>query len=333
MDIDDPSIDLDLQPGTLVAVLAGNPAGIFFSECLLGAFPSGINLVLLSHEALPDGSATHRHLPVNESGLQQLTQMLDTSVTCPLGVVCGWPGLLPDSFIDRFHGRLLNVHAGDLPRYRGAGGGSWQVLNNEHAICADVQQMWPRVDAGPILLREHVDLPPHPYPADIKKAAAAGYRNVLKRLVELLLRGGHQKLHLQDQSLATYFPRLTTSANGWIDFSWSATMIERFVRAFSDPHAGASFRYENGIFRARRAEICGEPTEFHPFCTGLITNHAPGTIDIISHDGIVRLSDLRNVENMPVAGTHFRLGARCHSTAEDLLSARLHRPRSGLPKN
>ena len=325
------SIVLDLQPGALVAVLAGNPEGVVFARNLLMSTSLGFQLVLLTDQPPSEPDDRCVQWPIDASSLRRLTNMLTITDGPRLGLVCGWPGLLPSAFINLFRGRLLNVHSGDLPRYRGAGGGSWQVLNDERAICADVQQMWANIDAGPILLRERVELPSRPYPSDVKIAAKSGSRAVLKRLAECLIQGGRWPLRHQDQSCATYFPRLSTVENGWIDFSWTAVLIERFIRAFSDPHEGASFRHGEGMFRVRRADVRVSETAFHPFSAGLITNKSPGVIEVVTSDGILSMSDLRLADGKPAADSLFKIGGRCYSTAADLLSSRVYRPRSGLP--
>ncbi|MGV8944775.1 formyltransferase family protein, partial [Thermomonas sp.] len=63
-----------------------------------------------------------------------------------LGCVMAWPRRLSDAFIAHFAGALFNLHYGDLPRYRGAGGQSWPVLNAETEITAHIQQMHSAMD-------------------------------------------------------------------------------------------------------------------------------------------------------------------------------------------
>ena len=51
--------------------------------------------------------------------------------------------------------------------------------------------------------------------------------------------GSKLELKPQNQKLASYYSRLYTEINGAIDWNWSVTQIENFIRAFSKPYPGA----------------------------------------------------------------------------------------------
>ena len=64
-------------------------------------------------------------------------------------------GLLKRPLLDRFPGRVLNIHLGLSPYYRGAGTNFWPLVNGEPEYCgATVHFMDEGVDSGPII--EHV---------------------------------------------------------------------------------------------------------------------------------------------------------------------------------
>lgn len=44
-------------------------------------------------------------------------------------------------------------------------------------------------------------------------------------------------------------------------------------------------------------------------------------------------SQRRSERDEPITDSTFRIGGRCYSTADDLLAARRHRPRSGVPND
>jgi len=64
-------------------------------------------------------------------------------------------GLLKRPLLERFPGRVLNIHLGLSPYYRGAGTNFWPLVNGEPEYCgATVHFMDEGVDSGPII--EHV---------------------------------------------------------------------------------------------------------------------------------------------------------------------------------
>src|SRR4029450_8237138 len=61
-------------------------------------------------------------------------------------------GLLARSLIDEFPGRILNIHRGLSPYYRGAGTNFWPLVNGEPEYCgATIHFLDAGVDTGPII--------------------------------------------------------------------------------------------------------------------------------------------------------------------------------------
>lgn len=61
-------------------------------------------------------------------------------------------GLLKAPLIDRFPGRILNIHLGLSPYYRGAGTNFWPLVNGEPEYCgATIHYLDAGVDSGPII--------------------------------------------------------------------------------------------------------------------------------------------------------------------------------------
>ena len=242
-----------------------------------------------------------------------------------LGCVLAWHRRVSAAVIETFAGRLLNLHYGDLPRYRGAGGGSWQVLNGETETTAYIHAMTVELDRGGILMRETEPFASNePYPRHVKEAAARAGIRVLDRLAAQLA-GGMLPLQAQDEDAAVYFPRLDTTGNGWIDFSWPSLALLRFVRAFSDPYPGASFRYHDRLYRVRRARLRNEDA-LHPFAAGLVVNRTDVGLHVAVCDAVVVFSEIHDAQGRLCSPEVFRVGGRLWSSAEDLLTAKMCRP-------
>lgn len=58
--------------------------------------------------------------------------------------------ILPAGLIDRF-GRVLNVHNGPLPRYRGVSPINWALKNGERSHGVTIHEVTPGIDDGPIV--------------------------------------------------------------------------------------------------------------------------------------------------------------------------------------
>jgi folate-dependent phosphoribosylglycinamide formyltransferase PurN len=85
-------------------------------------------------------------------------------------------GLLKRPLIDTFPGRILNIHLGLSPYYRGAGTNFWPLVNGEPEYCgATIHVLDIGVDTGPILAHVRPEIASGDGPHDIgnKTIAAA----------------------------------------------------------------------------------------------------------------------------------------------------------------
>lgn len=244
-----------------------------------------------------------------------------------IGCVFSWYAVFSRDFVESFPGPLFNLHLGELPRYRGAGGYSWQVLNNERTLGAYVHLLTPRVDAGPIVCSEVAEVEePTPYPSDYIRLSKVVARNAAVRFAELLCNDDALAASVQDEAAAEYYPKLTTLRNGVIDFSWSVVHVDRFVRAFSDPYPGAMFSYRGATFRVTQSVIVQDSLTRHPFCSGLIVNISDAGLHVMLKDGVVAFQNIRDADGNPVAARAFTIGDRLYTEDAARLSASLFRP-------
>ena len=77
-------------------------------------------------------------------------------------------GLLKPPLIDSFPGRILNIHLGLSPYYRGAGTNFWPLVNGEPEYCgATIHFLDAGVDTGPIIAHVRPAIHPADGPHDI----------------------------------------------------------------------------------------------------------------------------------------------------------------------
>jgi folate-dependent phosphoribosylglycinamide formyltransferase PurN len=77
-------------------------------------------------------------------------------------------GLLRSALIDSFAGRIVNLHLGLSPYYRGAGTNFWPLVNGEPEYCgATIHYLDAGVDSGPMIAHVRPDIRPGDGPHDI----------------------------------------------------------------------------------------------------------------------------------------------------------------------
>lgn len=172
----------------------------------------------------------------------------------------------------------INVNMIPIPDFRGGAHVSWQILTQNHSGSVVFQLITKEVDKGAILGRVDFQYPKHcRYPQDFLDFNVEQLQRAFPHLVAVILRlsEGDTESSLKSAGRSfpdfagSYFPRLQTSIHGWIDWTWSATELTRFVLAFSYPHSGAQTMIQGSKVRIIDAEIDSFQT-MHPFVAGLL---------------------------------------------------------------
>ncbi len=188
-----------------------------------------------------------------------------------VNIVVAYGQILPASIIYLPRHKSLNIHFSLLPKYRGAAPVQWAILNGEKFTGVTIFQLNEKMDEGPILAQEMVEILPRENAHELEtRLSHLGAALLIKTLENI------DRLELKEQNheLATYAPRLTKD-QGMLDWQEPAEVIDRKVRAFYD-WPGA-FTYLDG----RRLEIIsGRTTQ------GVMPSARPGEVVQIDKSGI-----------------------------------------------
>jgi methionyl-tRNA formyltransferase len=134
--------------------------------------------IIARHFAARDASeeaffAEHRHVQaptrlLPPGGCNDSRRIEEMRQASPDVVLVFGTGLLAQSLIDEFPGRMLNIHLGLSPYYRGAGTNFWPLVNGEPEYCgATIHFLDAGVDTGPIIAHVRPDIRNGDGPHDI----------------------------------------------------------------------------------------------------------------------------------------------------------------------
>lgn len=119
-----------------------------------------------------------------------------------LAVSVFYDRILPAGFIDRF-GRVLNIHNGPLPRYRGVSPINWALKNEECSHGVTIHEITPGIDDGPIVAQLIYSIYPDEDEVEDVYRRALGYGwTLFEQTMPILDR---IKARPQDEQLATYY--------------------------------------------------------------------------------------------------------------------------------
>ena len=128
-------------PAEIALVISNDPA----AKGLERAASAGIETAIIRHRDYPDR--------------ENFDHAIDTALRAhDIALVClaGFMRILSPWFIERWQGRLLNIHPSLLPEFRGLHTHERALLAGVHEHGCTVHQVVPELDAGPIIAQARV---------------------------------------------------------------------------------------------------------------------------------------------------------------------------------
>jgi len=179
-----------------------------------------------------------------------------------ISIVVAYGHILPQRIIDLPPKGTLNIHASLLPALRGAGPIQAAIRQGLTETGVSVMRVVPALDAGPVLLQASMPIFDDEAFGELQnRLSELGALTLIEALT--LVNLGKAKEKIQDESRATYAPKVTRESSriNWRD---SAVEISRLIRA-TDPKPGAFTRTPRGdvkLFEPKVMDgIKGEPGE------------------------------------------------------------------------
>jgi len=164
---------------------------------------------------------------------------------CDVGVSLNWKMVIESEVLNLFEHGVLNVHAGDLPRYRGNATANWAIIEGEDEVVFTLHRMNEALDAGPILLKARMEITAETTIGDV---TAFGEREVPELIVRGLngLADGSLEPRPQPETgedVLRCYPRAPRDSR--LEWERSARYLDRVVRASTRPLFGA-YTYLDG---------------------------------------------------------------------------------------
>ena len=222
----------------------------------------------------------------------------------------GCRNIIKKDFLNKFNGKVLNIHTAPLPLYRGGAGDSWMILNNEFGKkqFGCVHFIDSGIDTGDIIAKSYYEVPDKCYPIDIYKSRMdISGKLVIQALNNLnSINFTPTKQNIDE---ATTFPKLNTPVDGKIDFkSFSGKEVELFVYAFGYPYEGAHCYLGEKKINILEAEFL-DTNSYHSFANGLIIGkNNKGQYKVCVNNGVLLIKKIEISSVETPLNKIFRLG-------------------------
>ena len=186
--------------------------------------------------------AMDKGIPVLQPTKIRIPEALEEfrSFRADLAVVVAYGRILPETFLNAFPHRAINVHFSLLPKYRGAAPVNWAIVNGETVTGVTTMRMEVGLDTGDILLQRETVIGENENSVELmKRLSNVGAELILETLTNLKSITPRQ----QDDSEATFAP-VMEKEDGLFGWEMPAAEIARRIRGFQP--FPTTYNYLNG---------------------------------------------------------------------------------------
>lgn len=214
-----------------------------------------------------------------------------------LMIVVAYGLLLPQAVLDVPRYGCINVHGSLLPRWRGAAPIQRAIWAGDEVTGVTIMQMDAGLDTGPMLLKHSIAIDPKETSASLYEKLAEFAPQALLEAVDKLSQDG-LTAEPQKEQHATYAKKLS-KAEAQIDWSQSATFIERCIRAFT-PWPGTEFYLQAQRFKLIEAAVVSTASEPSAKAGDIVAADKDG-IQVATGEGILNMTIIQPVGKKPMS--------------------------------
>jgi len=175
-----------------------------------------------------------------------------------LAILLSYGTMIPQDILNSFPLGIINIHPSLLPKYRGPSPVQSALLNGEKETGVSIMLLSKKMDAGPIIAQEKIEIKPEDNHETLsQKLFALGNKLLLNNLKKYLQ--GEIQPHLQDEQRATY-TKIIKKENGLINWNNSAQKINNQIKAFYN-WPGVYTYFNDKLLKIIQAEISEKNTD------------------------------------------------------------------------
>lgn len=246
------------------------------------------------------------------------------------------PWIISSNTLKSLKGIMMNTHAVRLPQNRGGASLSWQILNRHRFGFTNLHLVNEKIDAGDLVFFKEFIYPlglrtPKDFMNYFRKIHVSFLKEKLIMLFKNILTINPMK---QNDYLSTYWPRLNSKINSWIDWSTCFEDLSVFISAFDDPYDGAQTFLNNKRVFLKKSLSNYEDQRFHPYQAGLIYRVGPDWACVAANKGSIIIEEVWNESNNNIV-RKLKVGDRFYTPVKNLsnTSKRIFYNSIGIKKN
>ncbi len=126
----------------------------------------------------------HRQYPDKPAFEQDLANALDAAQV-ELIILAGFMRILSAGFVQRFSGKMINLHPSLLPRHRGLDTHQRALAAGDREHGSSIHLVVPELDNGPVIAQYRMPIAPHDTPISLAQRLAPHEHRLLQAVIAL----------------------------------------------------------------------------------------------------------------------------------------------------
>ena len=160
-----------------------------------------------------------------------------------VAISVSYPNIVPKKVLRIYKGRSFNFHPAQLPTYRGCLPTVWPILNGDKTAHYTLHIMDEEVDRGAIIDKAEVNINPSETGWSLYKKLENLIPSLIEKNISTIFKS---EVNLPKQREIGKYYNKDLPNNGLINWSWSGSKIDKFVRAIYHPLLPSARAYIGG---------------------------------------------------------------------------------------
>ncbi len=202
--------------------------------------PDATGLSLAEIEGIPTFSHSHIECSREEQDAAMERAVIDAGAE--FIVLAGYMRILSEGFVERWAGRIINIHPSLLPKYKGLETHRRAIEAGDSHGGASVHLVTAELDAGEVLAQAKVTIAAEDTPETLAERVKLAEHQLYPRAVADYVSRGNDPIYLLDQlrALALALPEThERESHGSPGFRVGSEKSGKFFAHFSDHHHGS----------------------------------------------------------------------------------------------
>ncbi len=202
-------------------------------------------------------------------------------------LVCSYNKVLPEKVLKK--AKFVNVHLGDVPKFRGRANVNWAIILGMKSICISVHEVVPDLDAGNIYKKINIKITNDDTVGMVYAKINDQLEKNIASILDKVLGGFRGEAQVGEGTYCcTRLPN-----DGIIDWNLTSREIYDFIRAQTHPYPGAFTFFDGKRMTIWDADIPKKPKKYVGRIPGrVIEIHKNYGVEILTGDSSIVIKQI-----------------------------------------